>query len=175
MNFESLYTAYSPKIFRVCLGYFNDADLAKDITQETFVTVFENLDKMKHAENVSGWIYKIATNKCLRQLENKKRETHISPGFFPEDTDYEESRSSKLHQAISELPELDRIIIGLYLENLGQEKIAEIVGISYANLRVKLHRIKEVLSKKMRKHARRYTSSRTISGTIPFKCRSITF
>jgi RNA polymerase sigma-70 factor (ECF subfamily) len=154
MNFESLYTAYSPKIFRVCLGYFNDADLAKDITQETFVTVFENLDRLKHTDNVSGWIYKIATNKCLRQLENKKREDRISPDFLTEDkeTDQEEIRSSKLHQAISELPELERIIIGLYLEDLSQEKIAEIVGISYANLRVKLHRIKEVLSNKMQKH-----------------------
>jgi len=154
MNFESLYTVYSPKIFRVCLGYFNDAHLAKDITQETFVTVFENLDKLKHSDNVSGWIYKIATNKCLRHLENKKREKRVSPVFPPEDkeTDDEENRSTKLHQAISELPELERIIIGLYLEDLSQEKIAEIVGISYANLRVKLHRIKEVLSKKMRKH-----------------------
>lgn len=152
MNFESLYTAYSPKIFRVCLGYFNDADLAKDITQETFVTVFENLDKLKHSDNVSGWIYKIATNKCLRQLENKKREKRVLPDFLQNEADYEESRSRKLHQAISELPELERIIIGLYLEDLSQEKIAEIVGINYANLRVKLYRIKETLSKKMRKH-----------------------
>lgn len=154
MNFESLYTDYSPKIFRVCLGYFNDADMAKDITQETFVTVFENLDKLKHTENVLGWIYKIATNKCLRQIENRKRENFFSHDNSLEENDVEESRSVSLHQAISELPELERIIIGLYLEDLEQEKIAEIVGISYANLRVKLHRIKEGLSKKIRKNER---------------------
>lgn len=152
MNFENLYTVYSPKIFRVCLGYFNDADLAKDITQETFVTVFENLDKLKHADNVSGWIYKIATNKCLRQLENKQREKRPLPHLPTEESDFEERRSTKLHEAISELPEMERIIIGLYLEDLSQEKMAEIVGISYANLRVKLHRIKETLAKKMKKH-----------------------
>ena len=152
MNFENLYTVYSPKIFRVCLGYFNDADLAKDITQETFVTVFENLDKLKHSDNVSGWIYKIATNKCLRQLENKQRENRTLPHLPTEESDFEERRSTKLHEAISELPEMERIIIGLYLEDLSQEKMAEIVGISYANLRVKLHRIKETLAKKMKKH-----------------------
>lgn len=54
---------YSQKIFRVCLGYFNDVDKAKDVTQDVFINVFENLKTLKHYENVSGWIYRIASNK----------------------------------------------------------------------------------------------------------------
>ena len=57
-----------------------------------------------------------------------------------------------LHNSIVELGELDRIIIGLYLENINQEKIAEIVGISHSNVRVKIHRIKELLMAKMKKN-----------------------
>lgn len=64
---------YFPKIFRVCLGYFNDVEKAKDVTQDTFVTVFGHLKSLKNTDNISGWIYRIASNKCLKQLQNDKK------------------------------------------------------------------------------------------------------
>jgi RNA polymerase sigma-70 factor (ECF subfamily) len=57
-----------------------------------------------------------------------------------------------LYQCISELPELERIIISLELEKMKQAEIAEVVGISPTNVRVKIHRIKEKLTEKFRKH-----------------------
>lgn len=156
MDFTDLYKMYAPKIFRVCLGYFNDADKAKDITQETFITVFEHLGSLENKDNVSGWIYRIATNKCFRQLENEKRNPFISDFNFSKIEDSEtlvdESKFVKLWQCINELSELERIIIGLYLEEVSQDKIAEITGLSYAHVRVKIHRIKEVLSQKMKSY-----------------------
>lgn len=147
---------YASRIFRVCLGYFNDAEKAKDITQETFITVFEHFDTLENKGNIAGWIYRIATNKCLRQLENEKRSRVITGVNFSgiEDSEpfSEEGKLVKLRQAISRLSEPDRIIIGLYLEELSQDKIAEIVGLSHAHVRVKIHRIKEILFQKMRKH-----------------------
>ena len=77
MDFENLYHHYSPKIFRLCLGYFNDVHQAKDITQETFITVFEQLKNLKNQNNILGWIFKIATNKCLRQIENENRKQSV--------------------------------------------------------------------------------------------------
>jgi RNA polymerase sigma-70 factor, ECF subfamily len=50
------------------------------------------------------------------------------------------------------LPETDRLIIGLHLEDIAQEKIAEIIGISHSNVRVKVHRIKAVLTEQFKKH-----------------------
>lgn len=147
---------YASKIFRVCLGYFNDVEKAKDITQETFITVFEHLDSLENKDNISGWIYRIATNKCLRQLENEKRSLVISDFNFSKIEDSEplpeESKLVQLRQAVNELSEPERIIIGLYLEEVSQDKIAEIVGLSYAHVRVKIHRIKEVLFQKMKNH-----------------------
>lgn len=153
MEFENLYKMYSQKIFRVCLGYFNDVDKAKDVTQDVFISVFENLKTLKHYENVSGWIYRIASNKCLRQIENEKRIQMVDHLDVLNLEDIEnstkEARFIKLHQCIAGLPEIDRIIIGLYLEDLSQKDIAEIVGLSHANIRVRIHRIKEVLTEKM--------------------------
>lgn len=156
MDFTDLYKLYATKIFRVCLGYFNDAERAKDITQETFITVFEHLDSLENKDNISGWIYRIATNKCLRQLENEKRTPFVSDFNFSGIADSEplteENKFVKLRQCINELPEPDRILIGLYLEEVSQDKIAEIMGLSHSYVRVKIHRIKEILFQKMKSH-----------------------
>lgn len=154
MDFENIYKAYAPKIFRICLGYFNDSEKAKDVTQDIFITVFENLSTLKHQQNILGWIYRIASNKCLRQLQKETKTKLIYDYDFLKiedvNTTRNESEYELLHHCISRLPELDRLIIGLYLEGENQEKIAEIIGISHSNVRVRIHRIKEILSKKMK-------------------------
>ncbi|KFF25819.1 RNA polymerase sigma factor [Chryseobacterium vrystaatense] len=154
MDFENLYQQYSPKIFRLCHGYFNDVDMAKDITQETFITVFENLGSLKNTSNIPGWIFRIATNKCLRQIENEKRNQTVTDYNFTKieasETLHEDEKLVRLRNCIKELSEIDRLIIGLYLEDVAQEKIGEIIGINHSNVRVRIHRIKDVLSKKMK-------------------------
>ena len=55
-----------------------------------------------------------------------------------------------LYECISSLPETERIIISLELEDLPQTEIAQITGLSPANVRVKIHRIKEKLTQKFR-------------------------
>lgn len=154
MEFENLYKKYSSKIFRVCFGYFNDTEKAKDVMQDTFITVFTNLNELKHKENIAGWIYRIASNKCLRQIENEKKKQLVREySFFDHeeiDPHLVETNFVRLHRCIAELPDMDRLIIGFYLEDLKQDKIAEILGLSHSNIRVRIHRIKEVLSKKMK-------------------------
>lgn len=154
MEFEALYKEFSPKIFRLCLGYVNDFEKAKDLTQETFIAVWQNLDAFKQQSGIGTWIYKIASNKCLRQIENDAKiiktglPSTLSAGNFLENL--VEERHIYLRKCISELPEMDRLVIGLFLENVPQEKIAEITGISHANVRVKIHRIKEKLVQKFK-------------------------
>ena len=155
MDFDEIYKIYSPKIYRVCLGYFNDSDIAKDFTQETFISVWENLHQFENRSTIGTWIFRIATNKCLQavNLEKKHQKTKLPQNLKEEDSISEkEEQLAKLHQYISELPEVERIIMGLYLEGLPQEKIAEITGISNVNLRVKIHRIKEKLSQKLKEN-----------------------
>ena len=157
MDFDEIYKVYYPKIFRVCLGYFNDYDVAKDFTQETFITVWENLYKFENRSQIGTWIFRIATNKCLRQLQNEKSKpkSELPDNLKSEEFSFEkEEKLSLLQKYISELPEIDRIIITLSLENITQEKIAEIIGISHTNVRVKFHRIKEKLKEKFKNNGR---------------------
>jgi RNA polymerase sigma-70 factor (ECF subfamily) len=55
-----------------------------------------------------------------------------------------------LYKFISELPETERIIISLELEEVKQAEIAQITGLSESNIRVKIHRIKEKLTQKFK-------------------------
>ena len=153
MEFEEIYTKFSAKIFRVCLGFVNDHERAKDLTQETFISVWENLNSFKNQSDIGTWIYRIATNKCLRQIENDKKavltELPIELKAAEKD-DSKETKHQLLQRFIAELNEIDRIIISLSLEDLPQEQIAEIVGLSHSNIRVKIHRIKTHLTKKFK-------------------------
>ncbi len=157
MEFKDVYNEYAPKIFRFCLGYINDRDKAQDLTQETFIAVWQNLKDFRGDAGIGTWIFKIASNKCLRQLDNEKRQQTVLKNI-PMDQSINMNESDRdealkrLRNSIAQLPETDRLIIGLYLENLPQEKIAEILGISHSNIRVKIHRIKNALTEQLKEY-----------------------
>jgi len=154
MVFEEIYELYWQKIFRLCMGYVNNTDLAQDLAQETFIIVWQQLPKFRNESGIGTWIFRIASNNCLRQIEKEKKFTKTDLPINLEEKKQEslEPQIQMLYQFISELPETDRIIISLELEEVKQAEIANIVGLSEANIRVKIHRIKEKLTKKFKKN-----------------------
>lgn len=153
MDFTEIYKQYNGKIYRVCLGFLNDPEKAKDLTQETFLSVWQNFNAFRQESAIGTWIYRIATNKCLRSIEKERKQIEFSFPSPPVDTmieEYQEEKLVFLRNRIAKLPEIDRIIITLFLEDMPQEKIAEITGLTHANVRVKVHRIKEGLLKKFK-------------------------
>ena len=155
MKFETIYKTYWQKVFRLCMGYVNDSDTAKDLAQETFIKVWKQLPKFRNESSIGTWIFRIASNTCLRQIEN---ESKMPKSEFPREVKEEilettlEKDIKFLYQCISELQEVERIIISLELEDIDQKEIAEIVGLSRGNVRVKIHRIKEKLTQKFKKN-----------------------
>lgn len=53
------------------MGYVSDYHLARDMTQEIFVKVWQYLPTFRGQANIGTWIFRIATNSCLRQIELK--------------------------------------------------------------------------------------------------------
>jgi RNA polymerase sigma-70 factor, ECF subfamily len=154
MEFEEIYLKYSPQIFRVCMGYINDHEAAKDLTQETFISVWKNLDSFKNQSKISTWIFRIATNNCLRAIEKSKRVTteELPLNLADKLEENNDAQLAFLYNCIAELEETERIIISLVLEDLSRDEIASIVGLSSVNTRVKIHRIKEKLAQKFKQH-----------------------
>lgn len=154
MKFEDIYQEYWQKIFRLCMGYVNDYALAQDLAQETFIIVWQQLPNFRNEANISTWVFRIASNNCLRQIEKQKRfqKVEMPQQLLEENTESIEPKIQFLYKCISELNEIDRIIISLELENIKQSEIATIVGLSEANIRVKIHRIKEKLTQKFKEN-----------------------
>ena len=154
MEFEEVYKTFSPKVFRLCMGYVNDVDWAKDLVQETFIAVWKNLEKFRNESSVNTWVFRIATNNCLRSLQREKKIIKSElPAQLEDKIEYkQDDKIEFLYKCISELEETERIIISLVLEELPQAEIASVVGLSDANVRVKVHRIKEKLTAKFLKN-----------------------
>ena len=154
MDFKEIYEQFAPQVFRVCMGYANDRELARDLTQETFIGVWRGLPDFRHESRLSTWIFRIATNTCLRALEKSRRlvSTELPSELSIPDEDSDDKKLAYLYQCIAELEESDRIIISLDLEGVQQAEIAAIVGISHSNVRTKIHRIKGKLTIKFKRH-----------------------
>lgn len=152
MVFEEIYELYWQRIFRLCMGYVNDTELAQDLAQETFIIVWQQLPKFRNESSIGTWIFRIASNNCLRQIEKEKKfaKTDLHINLEEKKQESMEPQIQMLYQFISELPETDRIIISLELEEIRQAEIAHIVGLSESNIRVKIHRIKEKLTQKFK-------------------------
>jgi RNA polymerase sigma-70 factor (ECF subfamily) len=138
------------------MGYVNDRDWAKDLVQETFIQVWKSLHTFRNESAVSTWIFRIASNICLRQIE---RSSKMPKAELPVQIEYKndsaiEEQLSILYKCIATLNETERLIISLVLEDLPQKEIADITGIAEGNLRVKIHRIKQTLTKRFNEYAK---------------------
>lgn len=153
-DFDEIYKQYAPQIYRVCMGYTNDPDQAKDMVQETFISVWKNLSSFRGESQLSTWIFRIATNNCLRAIEVAKRMPcgELPANLIEIQEEPMQEKLNFLYYCIASLQETERIIISLVLEELPQAEIAAIVGLSEGNVRVKVHRIKEKLAKKFKAH-----------------------
>jgi RNA polymerase sigma-70 factor (ECF subfamily) len=146
-SFKTIFQANSKKIYHLCYGYTGDEDAANDLMQETFMKVWQNLEKFRNQALISTWIYRIAVNTCLSYLRVEKRQAKdelTDKIIETKQEDYSEKNEqiNQLYKCISKLEENERIIITMVLDEVPYPEIAEISGISEGNLRVKIHRIK---------------------------------
>ena len=107
------------------------------------------LDQFENRSSVNTWIYRVALNTAIscdrrakRRLPTVPLSTDIDP-YDPLDKSLEQVR--QLYSLINQLDVMDRGLVLLWLEGIGYDEIAAIMGISVANVGVKLHRIKEEL------------------------------
>ncbi len=159
--FKEIFDANSKKIYHLCFGYTGDDDAANDLLQETFLKVWQNLEKFRNQSMISTWIYRIAVNTCLTYLKSEKRQAkdELTPNIIEnreEETEDKEKQEQvkTLYQCISKLEENERIIITMVMDEVPYPEIAEVSGISEGNLRVKIHRIKHKLTELYNAHER---------------------
>ncbi|WP_374164114.1 RNA polymerase sigma factor [Arcticibacter sp. MXS-1] len=149
--FKEIFKSNSKRVFHLCYGYTGDSDSANDLMQETFMKVWQNLEKFRNQALISTWIYRIAVNTCLSWLRVEKRQSkeELTDNIIEnkrEELSEKNEQVALLYKCISQLEENERLIITMVLDEVPYNEIAEIAGISDGNLRVKIHRIKNKLT-----------------------------
>jgi RNA polymerase sigma-70 factor (ECF subfamily) len=137
---------------KICRLYGQTQPDREDLFQEIVVQLWKALPKFQGQSKFSTWLYRVALNTAISDLRKKKRslpvsETEVASLELKSEVIEvnKEERLSTMYVAISGLPEIDKAIVMLYLEDKNYEEMEDILGISAGNLRVKMNRIKEKL------------------------------
>ena len=155
--FDEIYQENKDKVYRLCLGFLGDSMEADDLFQEILIKIWNNLDGFRNESKISTWIYRVATNTALMYVNKKTRvqknkaQIPVVNLMIPEKENREETKEKiqQLYQTISQLKEINKIIITLVLEGCSYEEIAEITGLTINHVGVKVNRIKSELKKKL--------------------------
>lgn len=143
-------------IYKICNSYCSDKDDRDDLAQEIIYNLWKSFEKYNAEFKFSTWMYRIALNVAIsfyRQEKKHKNKNPVSEELivFEDDTGQKneiENNLNLLQQFISELKEIDKAIILLYLDDKPHREIAEITGFTETNVATKINRIKEKLKTK---------------------------
>lgn len=147
--FERLLKNYQKPLYNHVRNIVLNHDDANDVLQNTFVKVFQNLNKFKGESKLFSWIYRIATNEALTFLAQKAKKSGISSETLQKksldnliaDIYFDGNEIQvKLQKAIVLLPEKQQLIFKMkYFEELKYDEISEILGTSVGALKASYH------------------------------------
>lgn len=155
-EFLSVIQANKGIIYKVANAYCRDAEDRKDLVQEIIVQLWKSFDNYNDQYKYTTWIYRIALNVAIsfyRKESRRKQITNPLPGSILDFADPAISTEigadvGFLQQFITELKELDKALLLLYLEEKSHKEIADITGISVTNVATRIGRIKNILKQK---------------------------
>ncbi len=162
MEFWDTYDQYYAKVRRFILALVKDEWVADDLIQETFIRVQQNVESLRDASKLSSWIFRIAHNLCqdhFRQLKTSRREESIDheeaeglkEALVQEGRDIQKELEQGqmgecVQDQISLLPESLRAVLVLFdIMEFTHQEIADILGITVDNVKVRLHRARKRL------------------------------
>lgn len=137
---DELYRKYAAGLYALCLRYCSNADDAKDLMQESFITVLDKISAFRYRGNGSlyAWMSRIAVNKALKRIKREKG-LFVSLELIPDQDgipdlgreEMERIPQRKLLEMISRLPAVRRAVFNLYcLDGYSHAEIGRMLGIS---------------------------------------------
>jgi len=160
--FETLMKRYTSQVYGAALRLMKDEENAQEVTQMAFIQAYRQLDSWR-GENFGAWVTIIANHIALRLMEKEKRRQTdpLNENIDPPNEEYDEQRELQLQaleNAITRLSEDERQIIQWhYYEGVPLQTIAQRVGQTENNIKVRIFRIREKLKMKIENE---YTNDR---------------
>jgi len=176
--FEALVERYQDKVYRLAFRFMRNETEAKEIVQETLLSVWRKLDGFKGDSQFSSWLYRVTANAALMRLRTQRRHPEVSteeldPSFMdrggpaygqvtspgenwarrPDDELQSEELRTQLQQAIDELPEIYRTVFLIRdVDGFSTEETAEALDISVPTVKTRLHRARIALREAIAKY-----------------------
>jgi RNA polymerase sigma-70 factor (ECF subfamily) len=171
VRFQELVKRYEQKLYNFSLRMCRDPADAEDTVQETFLNVFRYLKNFRYETKFKNWLYRVAASACIKKRRKSKfapeRELSLDEFFPQDDTEIpdqvpkwalmpldkllNDELLDKINQAIFSLPEKYRLVIVLRdIEGFSTAEAAQILNLSDANVKVRLHRARLFLRDKLK-------------------------
>lgn len=154
---RALYEAHVDRVYRLAYRLAgNDADLAQDFTQETFVRAFDRLKEFQGRSAFSTWLHSITVSVSLNGLRkvkrNREREVELDEetptGFAVREA--EPDLKQRLQTAIATLPEHYRAVFVMYdMEGYTHEEIGSALNVPVGTSKARLSRAREKLREQL--------------------------
>ena len=149
LGFNLLIRKYQKRVYWLARKMVIDHDDANDIAQEVFIKIWFHLEEFRSESGLFTWIYRIASNECLRVLKKKRQRFFLPIGDVEAELigkvesghhfDGDEIQK-KLQLAILQLPEKQRLVFNMkYFEEITYEEMSTILGTSVGALKASYH------------------------------------
>jgi RNA polymerase sigma-70 factor (ECF subfamily) len=154
-KFINLINEHQGLIHKVCIMYESNPELRNDLFQEIVLQLWRSFHTFRGEAKITTWMYRIALNTAIsgyrKQTRHVKTEDLHEVHFNISEryTDDDDDSTQKLQWAIRQLSEIERAMVMMALEEIPYEEIAETIGITQNNVRVRMNRIREKLRKLM--------------------------
>jgi RNA polymerase sigma factor (sigma-70 family) len=167
LQIKELYLAHGKNVHQLALSYLQNIEDAEEVTQDVFVSLYQNYTQFEEKSALKTWIYRITVNKCLDFIKAKKRKKRFAviTSIFNKDQSVKHEKADFHHpgvvmenkenaailfKAIEQLPENQRTVFLLsQTEGLGNKEIAVIIDKSVGAVESLLQRAKENLRKQL--------------------------
>jgi RNA polymerase sigma-70 factor (ECF subfamily) len=148
-------------IYRIARLYIENETERQDLVQEMIYQLWRSFQNFEGKSSFSTWMYRVCLNTALTyskknnsSIRNHQDEKlHLSGDEQPHELN---EKIEILYQIIQTLSEVERALIFLYLEGLSGKEIADNLGISEVNVRVKINRIKDKMKIKFKAYGYEY-------------------
>ena len=154
-EFALLIQENSRIINKVCYFYATDKMPFEDLRQEIYVNIWLGLSQFRGESKISTWIYRVAVNSALMSMRSSKpriETVSLDFGLLDVSTEIDDAQRENLQtlqSLINRLEDIEKAIILLWLDEYTYDEIAETLGMKRNTVAVKIHRIKEKLSKQI--------------------------
>jgi RNA polymerase sigma-70 factor, ECF subfamily len=163
--YEQAASQFGPALERLARSYEADSDKRRDLLQEIHLATWRSFGGFQNQCSLRTWVYRVAHNVAATHVLKDRRAKSRTFVSLEDVADLAESRDSttaidrkntlaQLYALVQQLKPLDREVILLYLEGLDAASIGEITGISPGNAATKVHRIKQILTNRIREGGR---------------------